>query len=124
MGNIMAALAYLFGWISGIIVYFIAGEDKVAKFHGVQSILFNIAYFVVMVAVMIVMMVVGVVLGIVGGMLKLGGLVGLLMLIPWLIVLLCILAIFCLAVFTMYKAYTGEKYKMPFIGNFAEKFSQ
>lgn len=38
-------LAYLFGWIGGLIVY-LTQKDPEVRFHAAQSLLFNVAYLV------------------------------------------------------------------------------
>jgi uncharacterized membrane protein len=39
----------------------------------------------------------------------------------WLLFALVMMALFAGLVFAAYKAYQGEKFKLPFIGNMAEK---
>ena len=116
MGNIMAAVAYLFSWLSGLIVYFISKDDKVAKFHGMQSILFSVVYGIilgvlyaiggVLIAVLSVMnlSLIGLVLG--------GGLMA-----------LALLAFVILWLWSMWQAFNDRMYKLPLIGGFAEKWS-
>ena len=89
--NIMAALAYLLGFVSGIIIYLIE-KDKPDKsrfvmFHAVQAIILGVVWFIIMFVPII------------------GQLV---FLITW--------------IFMMYKAYTGEEYHLPVIGDYAEKY--
>ena len=89
--NIMAALAYLLGFVSGIIIYLIE-KDKPDKsrfvmFHAVQAIILGVVWFIIMFVPII------------------GQLV---FFITW--------------VFMMYKAYTGEEYHLPVIGDYAEKY--
>lgn len=116
MSNIMAAVAYLFGWLSGLIVYFISKEDPVARFHGMQAILFNIVYAIVYFIVAMVGMVlffglgmlnqptIGMVLGF--GVISVAGLAALL-----------------LMLWTMWQAFNNKMYKLPLIGGLAEKWS-
>ena len=41
-------LAYLFGWLGGIIVlYAVKNNERNTKFHAAQSIVFGIAYFAI-----------------------------------------------------------------------------
>ena len=89
--NIMAALAYLLLFVSGIIIYLIE-KDKPDKsryvmFHAVQAIIL------------------GVVLSIISIVPVIGQLV-----------------VFITVVVMMYKAYTGEEYHLPVIGDYAEKY--
>ena len=124
MGNIMAALAYLFGWLSGLIVFFISKDDKVARFHGMQAILFNIAYFVVMMGAMVLAIVLMAVLGIVGGMLNLGGITAILFLLPYGLVMLLGLGVFLLMLWTMWQAFNDKMYKLPLVGGMAESWAK
>lgn len=121
--NLMAALAYLFGWVSGLVVYFISKEDKLARFHGIQSILWNIALIVLIVIGLVIAMVAMIVLGIIGGMLNLGGITALLVIIPYGLLALFMLLLVLLTLWTMYQAFTGKMYKLPIVGGFAEKWS-
>ena len=53
-GSTKAWIAYLFGWISGLIVYLTA-DDNFQKFNGLQSIFLNIALGAIYLAVAIMM---------------------------------------------------------------------
>jgi len=90
--NTAAALSYVFGWLSGIIIFLIE-KDSYVRFHAMQSI---ITFGILSIAMMV---------PIIG-----------LMLSP----LLMILA-FVLWIILIIKAYQGEKYKLPVVGDFAQK---
>jgi len=124
--KIAAALSYI--WIVGLIFFFIEKENKFVRFHAMQSILFGIANSVIMMVLAIVATVLTLVFtiggaaaasatdsGAVGGLASL--LVGLIWLIFWLIVLVCFVGL----VFAAVRAYQGQKFKLPIIGNMAEK---
>jgi len=116
--NLMGAVAYIFGWLSGLIVYLIKPEDKFARFHALQSIFLSVAAFVVMI-------VVGVVLGVILAVITIvtagiGGLLSIL-LIP--VMLLFWLVIILVHLFCAWKAYSGEKFMLPVLGGFAEKYA-
>lgn len=91
--NIAAALTYLLGWVSGLVFLLAEKEDKEIRFHALQSIIFFGGLTVVCL------------LPVLGWLLSpflfLVGLVG------W--------------VFLLIKAYQGEKFKLPLIGEIAEK---
>jgi uncharacterized membrane protein len=99
--NIAGALCYVLGWITGIIFYILEKENKTVRFHALQSI--------------IVFLPLTIIVGILQGILlfipfigwAISGLIGLLMFILWLILML--------------KAYQGEKFKLPIVGDIAEK---
>ncbi|NOR60377.1 MAG: hypothetical protein GQ469_07090 [Methanosarcinales archaeon] len=87
----MAALAYLLGLVSGIIIYLIE-KDKPDKsryvmFHAVQAII-------------------------------LGGVWIIIAFVP----IIGQLVIFITWVIMLYKAYSGEEYHLPVIGDYAEKY--
>jgi uncharacterized membrane protein len=96
--NILGAVSYLFGFISGIILYLLAGNDRYVKFHAAQSTIWFLGLFVLNFALLI--SVVGAVLSVV---------VGIIGFVSWL--------------FMMYKALNGEKYMLPIVGEWAQKYS-
>ncbi|MDD5318034.1 MAG: DUF4870 domain-containing protein [Candidatus ainarchaeum sp.] len=118
--NIFAGLSYLLGWIVALIVFVVAKDDKFARFHALQSILWTVVYFVAAMASLIVAVVCMFVLGIVGAALNLGGITAVLTFVPFALPLLVMLAAFLYWLWAMIQAFTGKWYKLPFIGNFAE----
>jgi uncharacterized membrane protein len=104
--NIAGLLCYLFGWITGLI-FLLIDKRPFVKFHGAQSIAFNISIFPIWIALWIIWLVISHI-----------PIIGLLSLI--------IFPIFGLAVFAawillMYKAYSHEKFKLPIIGDIVDK---
>ena len=119
--KVAAAISYI--WIVGLIFYFIEKENKFIRFHAMQSILFGIANSVLMIVLMVVAVLMTFAFGIGGAMVG-GGmgtliqmLVWLIWLVFWLIAMLCLVGLILAAV----KAYQGKKFKLPIIGNLAEK---
>jgi len=109
--NGAAALAYLLGFITGIIFLVIEPykRDSYVRFHAFQSIFLSVVYIGVFI-----------VWGAVSGTLaviSLGFLWSLLLLV-W---ALLRLAFFLLWLFMMYKAYNNERFMLPFIGPLAAK---
>jgi uncharacterized membrane protein len=119
--KVAAALSYI--WIVGLIFFFIEKENRFVRFHAMQSIIFGIANSVILVLLSVLTMILTIVMGVGGAMV--GGVLGLIVsLLGWLIWLLFALVIVLLLlglIFAAYKAYQGEKFKLPFIGNIAEK---
>jgi uncharacterized membrane protein len=111
--KLFGALAYLLGIVTGIIVFIMKKDDKYAKFHAMQSILLGVAAFVVVV-----------VLGIVGTIISfvpvIGWIIGIFIAILWFIIGL---GLFVLWLLLMWRAYNGVKWKLPVIGERAEKMS-
>ena len=101
--NLAAMLAYLFGVISGLVIFLIEKKNKYVRFHAMQSILLSVALVAIWIVYFIIALipVVGVLIAI------LGPLTGLASLILWIVLLI--------------KAYQGEEFKLPIIGDIAEK---
>ncbi|MGB8508354.1 MAG: DUF4870 domain-containing protein [Pyrinomonadaceae bacterium] len=104
--NLAALLAYLFGWVGGLVFYLIEKESRFVRFHAMQSILLNVA----VIAVVIAFMCVNTVLAFISGTLAV--LFGLL----WFVILIAIVGI---AVLCMVKAFQGQEFKLPVIGDMA-----
>jgi len=97
--NVAGLLCYLLGWISGIVFILLEPENKFVRFHAIQSIV-----------VFGVLNVTGLILGwmpVIGGFFAF---------------ILSVLG-FILWIVLMVKAYQGNKYKLPWAGDFAEKRS-
>ncbi|MGA3225823.1 MAG: hypothetical protein ABSC65_18805 [Acidobacteriaceae bacterium] len=109
--NTAGALAYLAGIITGILFLVIDPykRDGFVRFHGFQSIFFNIAWIVLWMA----WMVVGLVLGAVTK--------GLFFILQVPIDLVLMVGGFALWAFLMYSAYQGKTPRLPVIGALAAK---
>jgi uncharacterized membrane protein len=108
-GNVTALIGYII-WIVALILIFIEKENKFVRFHAFQSVFYGLAIF----ALFIVLAIFTTILAFVSS--TLASLFSLLYLLVWLaalagIVLLCI------------KAYQGQMFKLPVIGNLAESMS-
>ncbi len=95
--NVASLLCYLFGWITGIVFLILEKENKLVRFHALQSI-------IVFGALTIVSTPLGWI-PIVGDFF--GAAIGILAFVLWIVL--------------MVKAYQGEKYKILWAGDFAEK---
>ena len=119
--NIAAALSYI--WIVGVIFYLIEKENRFIRFHAMQSILFGIANSILMIVLVIVGFVLTFAFGIGGAMVGggIGTLVSMLIWLIWLLFWLIGIALFATLIFAAVKAYQGQMFKLPIIGNMAEK---
>lgn len=97
--NIAGLLCYLLWWITGIIFLIIEKDDKFVRFHAWQSV-FVFGALTILAIILNWIPVIGWILG-------------------WIIWVIGIIA----WVVLMFKAYKGEKYKVPIAGNLAEKQS-
>lgn len=102
--NIVAALSYFLGFITGIIILLVEKDDKYVRFHAMQSTAIFGVFFVVNFILSLVF----------GGLSFLGFLataassvVTVMAIIVWIV--------------SMIKAYQGQVFKWPIVGNFAEK---
>ena len=121
-GNLAAALGYPIGIIA-IISLIMEKENRFVKFHALQSILLHVGFIVVVIAVWII----GVVIAIAGiaaaaatNSGALGGLAGMLFGLIWLVVIVAYLGGL---IFAAVKSYQGVEFKLPIVGNMAEKFA-
>jgi len=101
--NIAGLLCYLFGWVSGLIFLLIEKESKFVRFHAIQSIGISICMIILWVIAFALLFI---------------------PILGWIIDILAYIAIIILWIFLMYKAYKGEMFKLPIIGNIAEKNSK
>ena len=116
--NIAALLSYIFGWVSGLIFFLIEKDSRLVRFHAMQSILLNVSIGVLAFVVWIVVFILLIIVSQISD--ALSTIVGLLMTLIWLAFSVGILIAWVLC---LVKAYQGQYYKLPIIGNFAEKFS-
>ncbi len=109
--NIAAALSYFFGLLSGALFFAIENESRFVKFHAMQSMLVSVAAIVVYIVYTIVFMIlwrlpfIGWIAGIFGSL-------------GWLLLALGFLGLW---LFCMFKAFQGERFKLPYLGEVAEK---
>ena len=123
--KVAAALSYI--WIVGLIFFFMEKENRFIRFHALQSVLFGIANMVLMVVLMILATILTVVFSIgaaavaTAGGSGAGSLIGLLVWLIWLLIWVIGMALFVGLIYAAVKAYQGQMFKLPIIGNFAEK---
>jgi uncharacterized membrane protein len=108
--NVAGLLCYIFGFITGIIFLALApyNQNKFVRFHAFQSIFLSVAWIGVIIAERIVSMV------LLSISLALFGL----MAVVWMLVALGFLALW---IVLLMKAYNGQRWKLPIIGDLAEK---
>ncbi|WP_280771159.1 DUF4870 domain-containing protein [Salipaludibacillus daqingensis] len=94
--NLGGLLAYLATFVTGIIFIIIEKENDFIRFHAMQSIFLF------------------------GGLLILNIAIGMIPFIGWIFNLLFAPIFFVLWIVAMYKAYKGERYKFPIVGDLAE----
>ncbi|MBI2405166.1 DUF4870 domain-containing protein [Candidatus Gottesmanbacteria bacterium] len=95
--NLMGAAAYLLGFITGIVFLLVEKQSKFVRFHAMQSTLLFGGVFVVNIAL------------------------GFIPILGWMTGLLLSLVAFILWIVLMWKAFQGEMYHVPYVGDLAEK---
>jgi uncharacterized membrane protein len=97
--NVAAALAYALGWITGIVFLLIEHDNRFVRFHAMQSAIvfgaFSVGWFLFLSIIPI-----------------LGWLIAFFIILPVSAVLWLLL---------MFKAYRGERFKLPIAGDMAEQ---
>ena len=109
--NIAAALSYFFGLLSGAVFFAVENDSRFVKFHAMQSMLVSLAAIVIYITYMVVFMVLWR-LPFVGWIAGIFGTLG------WAVLALGFLGLW---LFCMFKAFQGDRFKLPYIGEVAEK---
>jgi len=104
--NVEAALCYLGVWITGLIFYLIDDKNKLIRFHALQSIF-----------VFLPLMILGWIFGGFFGVFSYGHGWFFLWWVSWIFWVLILI----LWIVLMFKAFQGEKLKLPIVGDLAEK---
>lgn len=98
--NVAGLLCYLLGFVSGIIFLIIEQENRFVRFHALQSVLaFGFLFVFKIIASFIPFL-------------------------GWLLIPLIGIVAFILWIVLMVKAYKGEYFKVPIVGNMAEQKPQ
>ena len=95
--NLMAAASYLLGFITGIIFLLVEKQSKFVRFHAMQSTILFGGIFVANIAL------------------------GFVPILGWMVGLMLSLVAFILWIILMWKAFQGEMYKVPYVGDLAQK---
>jgi uncharacterized membrane protein len=95
--NVAGMLCYLVGWITGLIFFLIEKDNKFVRFHAMQSIITF------------------------GGLTMLFIVLGFIPFLGWMLFPILGILQLVLWILLMVKAYQGEQFKLPVIGDLAEK---
>jgi uncharacterized membrane protein len=120
-GNVAGALSYLFGFVSGLILFLIERDNHFVRWHAAQSMAFSGVLIVTYIALTFLGTVVSVAAfsGSTGAFL-IGNLFSLVLGLVWLVVAL---GGFVAWVYLMVKAYQGETPRMPIAAKIADKLA-
>jgi len=95
--NIEGVLAYILGWVTGIVFYLLEKDSKFVRFHAMQSIIVFLPLSVI------------------------AWILAFIPFIGWIISSLIWILSLILWIVLMIKAYQGEMYKVPIAGDIAER---
>ena len=98
--NVEGLLCYVLGWVTGIIFFIMEKDNKFVRFHAMQSIILFGAITVIDIVLSFI--------PVIGWIFS--ALIGILAFVLWIVL--------------MMKAYQGQMYKLPVIGDIAEKNSK
>ncbi|MCJ8007487.1 DUF4870 domain-containing protein [Lederbergia wuyishanensis] len=95
--NVAGLLCYLFWFVGGIVFLLIEKENRFIRFHAMQSIALSIVFFVLNIVLTVIPF------------------------IGWILNLILAPVMLILWIVLMYQAYQGKYYKLPILGELAEK---
>ena len=95
--NVVGALCYSFGWISGLVFFATEPQNRFVRFHAMQSIVvFGAACLALLVCIAIPFL-------------------------GWILSIFVVYGSAALWLVLMFKAYQGERFKLPVAGDIAEQ---
>ncbi len=103
-------LCYILGIVTGLIFFLIEKTNATVRFHAAQSIVFSVATIVLWIAFFIISIVLYQISW------TLANLFNLLTLLVW-------IGLFIVWIVLLIKGYSGTKWKLPFLGNMAERLA-
>lgn len=108
---ILAAVSYFFGSLISLIIYLLEKEDKWLRFHALQSLLFDIAFYVVYLVLFA--------LAFVAIFATLG--IGIICIFP---VFLIFPVYFILKIWWAYRAYKGDYFEVPYLAKIIKEHTE
>ncbi len=97
--NVGGALAYVFGWISGLLIYLLEKKNKTIRYHAMQSMV------------------------VFGGLWLLSFVTWMVPIIGWIIGALLFPVSVVLWLYLVVSTFMGNRPKLPIAGNIAEKYA-
>lgn len=96
--NVAAGLSYLFWWVGGLVFFLIEKQNRFVRFHALQSLMFFAGISILSVVIGFIPFI-----GLLSDLIWLVGFVG------WIVL--------------MIQGFQGKYYKLPVIGDYAEKYA-
>jgi uncharacterized membrane protein len=116
--NVAALLSYIFTWVTGLIFYLIEKDSRFVRFHAMQAILLGASTFVFGIVIYIAWAILLIIVVQISDVLAM-----LINLVLGLVLVVFYLAFLIGWVMCLIKAFQKQYFKLPVLGNFAEKFS-
>ena len=103
--NVAVALSYVFGWVSGLIIFLLEKKNRTVRFHAMQSILISVAITIAffLIGFLGALPGIGILFGLIGWLLDIAVFIG------WLLLII--------------NAFQRRYYKLPVVGDYAERFT-
>lgn len=114
--NTLSALSYLFGFISGLLVYFLEEKSEFARYHAAQSIALSAVMVAGWISVSLISTIGSIALD---GVPLIGLLFGLGMVVVGLAIWLGAISVW---LYTMISAFRGKRTRLPVIAGLAEQY--
>lgn len=105
--NVAAGLSYVLGWITGLVFFFMEKQNRFVRFHAMQSILFFGGLSILGIVLRIIIGIDIPFLSLVAFCIN--GLLGLVAFVGWIVLLI--------------NGFQGKYFKLPVIGDYAEKYA-
>jgi uncharacterized membrane protein len=116
--NVAALLSYVFNWLSGLIFFLIEKESRLVRFHAMQAILLGASALVLGIVLWVAWVILLIIVTQISDVLTM-----LLNLVFMLLMAAFYIGFLIAWIMCMIKAYGKQYFKLPVIGNMAEKFS-
>jgi uncharacterized membrane protein len=116
--NVAALLAYIATWVSGLVFFLIEKDSRFVRFHAMQAILLGASATIIGIVLWILWVFGFIISASISDVL--GGLVSVVL---GLLLFVFSIGVLIAIVMCLIKAYQMQYFKLPVIGNFAEKFS-
>ena len=116
--NVAALLSYILGWLSGLVFFLIEKDSRLVRFHAMQSLILSGGGVVLLIVLWVFIGISSIIIGQVSGILSF-----LVSMVLGLVATVVGIAILVGAIIGLVKAYQGQYFKLPVVGNLAEKYS-
>ena len=116
--NVAALICYIWIPVTSILVLVTEKQNRTVRFHAFQSLFLGLSIFAATIVLSIVIGVLTLIAGVISP--YAGMFVSIISLLVWLVIAAALLGVWVLC---LVKAYGGGIYKLPLVGNYAEKMA-